>query len=507
MKADARKFIDWLSSPCDAHDSNRIFWASGKAGSGKSTMMKYIYQDPRLKQYLRLWAKATPSTCIGFFIWDRGKSMMHKSREGMVRSLLHQILAQHEYLIPVVFPEKWKRFYTKRTAGNAEDLTEREEPLTWDWTELLAALTRVTSEQLLKEQGFPMRLCVFVDGMDEYRTSEDPSLSQNELISRKKKGYTEIAELFRQLARSKVIKICLSSRDLVEFRDVFDVASHNLKLEYLTSDDIKSYTTQVLGKDLRWRALASESPIVGVQLITDIVHKALGVFLWVVLVTHLLLGGLQDGDRLPELIIKFDSMPVELGGDDGLYGFMMRNIKHEHRRQCFEILQLVRYSRSSPTLLSLAFADGEYHDFVSSGSKTMLPLQVDQVKYVLNRMEDRLNSRCAGLVEVVKNPYVEPGTSSNRVQFMHQTAKDFVEQSQMWKDFLPDASGSFNPHSSLLASCILELKLVKGERLKGMRTAVDWDLIGDAMVYAFRDEQCGSERPVSVIRPKGLLIK
>ena len=245
-KADARNFIDWLSSPCDAHDSNRIFWVSGKAGSGKSTMMKYIYQDPRLKQYLRLWAKDNPLLCIGFFIWDRGKSMMHKSREGMVRSLLHQILAQHENLIPVLFPRKWTRGYETRTAGSVEDWTERETTLTWDWSELLAALTSVTSEQFLKEQGIPMRVCVFVDGMDEYRTSEEPGLDTNELIDRKKKGYTEIAELFRQLAKSRVIKICLSSRHLVEFRDSFGFSSYKLKLEDLTYDDIKNYTSQVL---------------------------------------------------------------------------------------------------------------------------------------------------------------------------------------------------------------------------------------------------------------------
>ena len=231
-KDDARNFIDWLLSPCDEEDSNRIFWVSGKAGSGKSTIMKYLYRDSRLQQYLRFWAKDTPLTCIGFFIWDRGKSMMHKSREGMVRSLLHQILAQHKNLIPALFPEKWIRGYATRIAGNPEDWTERE---------LFAALMRVTNEQFLKEQGIPMRLCVFVDGVDEYRTFEDSSLSPNELISRKKKGYIEMAEFFRHLAKSKVIKICLSSRHLVEFRDTFGVSSLKLKLEDLTYDDIERH--------------------------------------------------------------------------------------------------------------------------------------------------------------------------------------------------------------------------------------------------------------------------
>ena len=420
---------------------------------------------------------------------------MHKSREGMVRSLLHQILEQHQNLIPVVFPQKWIRRYATPTAA--------EDPLTLDWSELFAGLMRVTNEQFLQEQGIPMRLCVFVDGMDEYRTFEDASLPPNEFISRKKKGYGEIAELFRRLAKSKVVKIRLSSRHLVEFRDAFGVSSHNLKLEDLTYYDIESYTTQVLEKNPRWRDLTPQNPIVGIQLVTTIVVKALGVFLWVVLVIHLLLDGLQDGDRLTELQKKLDSMPVELGGEDGLYAFMMRTIKLEHRRQCFEILQLIRYSRSAPTLLSLEFADEEYHDLIFNEDKTLLALQVDQVGYVLNRMNDRLSSRCAGLVEVVKDSSVGPRNltywKNNRVQFMHQTAKCFVEQPQMWKEFLPDASRSFNPHSSLLVSCILELKLLKGEGLKGMETSMDWQYVEDALVYAFKDEQCGSKWPLTII--------
>ena len=424
--------------------------------------------------------------------------MMHKSREGMMRSLLHQILAKHRHLIPVVFPEKW---YAMRVAGNAMDSTKPEESFTWDWTELFGALTRITNENFLEEQGIPMRLCIFVDGMDEYRTPEDLGLSPDELIIRRKKGYTDIAEVFSQLAKSRVIKLCLSSRPLVQFRDAFGVSSNSLKLEDLTYDDIKNYTTQVLEKKPRWLALTTQSPIAGGQLITNIVDKALGVFLWVVLVTHLLIDGLQDGDSLKELQENLDSMPVELGGEDGLYALMMRNIKLEHRRQCFEILQLIRYSRSPPSLLTLAFADGEFRDFISNGSENVLPLQFDQVRYHSDRMEDRLNSRCAGLVEVVKKESVGPGAvtySSDRVQFMHQTAKEFVEQSQMWKTFLPDAPGCFNPHLSLIASCILDLKLEcssNGEWVKRMRTETDWKPVKDAMVYAFRDEQCGSNGP------------
>jgi type II secretory ATPase GspE/PulE/Tfp pilus assembly ATPase PilB-like protein len=39
---------DWLQ-----HDGG-VYWISGKAGSGKSTLMKYLYQDPRFTEALKL---------------------------------------------------------------------------------------------------------------------------------------------------------------------------------------------------------------------------------------------------------------------------------------------------------------------------------------------------------------------------------------------------------------------------------------------------------------------
>lgn len=41
-------FSDWLKT-----DTNqRVYWISGKAGSGKSTLMKHIFDDARTSQYL-----------------------------------------------------------------------------------------------------------------------------------------------------------------------------------------------------------------------------------------------------------------------------------------------------------------------------------------------------------------------------------------------------------------------------------------------------------------------
>ena len=43
-------FVEWLTT------GSAKYWISGKAGSGKSTLIKYIYKDPRTIEALKAWA-------------------------------------------------------------------------------------------------------------------------------------------------------------------------------------------------------------------------------------------------------------------------------------------------------------------------------------------------------------------------------------------------------------------------------------------------------------------
>ena len=43
-------FMQWLMS------QNGIFWINGKAGSGKSTLMKFVANHPQTMQGLQRWA-------------------------------------------------------------------------------------------------------------------------------------------------------------------------------------------------------------------------------------------------------------------------------------------------------------------------------------------------------------------------------------------------------------------------------------------------------------------
>ncbi|KAL8850864.1 MAG: hypothetical protein Q9221_004177 [Calogaya cf. arnoldii] len=501
-------FVKWLRQSRSEAYADRIFWISGKAGSGKSTLMKYIYRTTQLRIHLNHWAGNIPLLIPAVFIWDRGKSLMHKSREGMVRSLLHQILTSQKHLVPSVFPIKWNKEYAIRSADNAMSwMNHTRESPPWDWRELIEAFQTLTDPSWQRIQNAQMRICVFVDGMDEYRTLDDSTLSPNEVINRKKDGYREITEFFEALACSPDVKLCLSSRPLTEFKDAFNTKERALKLEDLTHGDISCYTRASLQQNKRFTSLATGSSTAAQQLMESIVDKAQGVFLWVVLVIRLLLDSLQDGDKLHELQSILEKIPQELGGEQGLYALMLKNIKLEHRRQCLELLELVRSSKSPPTPLSLAFADGACDYQLFDAIESIKPLSGPQAQYRAGQIEDRLRSRCAGLLELV--PTIEHRNAKDlvtghldyetfpqiRVQFMHQTAKDFAEQPELRKFFLPEVDSVFNPYPPLLVSCILELKLtdplhpcVFGPGRTQGGTARNWDLICDAMLYAFREE-------------------
>lgn len=94
-------FIDWL------HGHSRLpFWINGKAGSGMSTMMKDISYDRELKGHLSTWAPGQEVIIAAYFFYSQGADGLQKSREGLLRSLLHQILSKRQDLLFQVFPSR-----------------------------------------------------------------------------------------------------------------------------------------------------------------------------------------------------------------------------------------------------------------------------------------------------------------------------------------------------------------------------------------------------------------
>lgn len=63
------KLNDWLRS------EDRLYWTQGKAGSGKSTFMRFLVEDDRTRQVLKIWADRYHLFAACHFFWHSGTKM------------------------------------------------------------------------------------------------------------------------------------------------------------------------------------------------------------------------------------------------------------------------------------------------------------------------------------------------------------------------------------------------------------------------------------------------
>ena len=70
--------MHWLTQ------ENGIYWVNGKAGSGKSTLMRHIYDNPHTREALKEWAGDTQLIVSEWFFWNTG-SLDQRSQTGLLR--------------------------------------------------------------------------------------------------------------------------------------------------------------------------------------------------------------------------------------------------------------------------------------------------------------------------------------------------------------------------------------------------------------------------------------
>jgi ABC-type cobalamin/Fe3+-siderophores transport system ATPase subunit len=94
-------FADWLAAP----DDKNVCWVTGKPGSGKSTLMKFMFDTQSTWDSLESWILGKPCTKAGFVFWNSG-TVMQMSRKGLVQSLLCSSLEGDKDTILHVFKQR-----------------------------------------------------------------------------------------------------------------------------------------------------------------------------------------------------------------------------------------------------------------------------------------------------------------------------------------------------------------------------------------------------------------
>jgi len=440
-------FAQWL------RQGDGIYWVNGKAGSGKSTLMKYIYNDNRTSQLLSQWSDSLPVLVATFFFWNSG-SPEQRSQVGLLRAILFQVLQHRPALTQSIFPEECTTLRDQSVAaiqGIPRHL--------WSLSRLQDAVHR-----LIDLDNLPFKLCLFVDGLDEFEGHDDHN----------DQGY--LIELFKSLGSSPLIKVCLSSRPLLIFEEYFK-DTPGLRLQDLTSGDIRRYVVDKLSTDPRMRLLADNEPLQKHDFVKQICNKAQGVFLWVKLVTRSLLDGPHNSDRIADLRARLDLLPADL---EDLYRHMMGKIDKLYLSGASQIFQMVQAARqvqaisrtdnqrTTPvTVLLLALAiEGDREATVDTTSDSWTE---EKLTVLCDVMRRRLQTWCAGLIEVpdfiwnrVNALDAKAGLRTKitwEVAYLHRTARDFIESNLVWGMLLKHTSNTdFNAYTSLLNSTVLSLQ-------------------------------------------------
>ena len=436
-------FEDWLER------SDNIYWIHGKAGSGKSTLMSYLVDHNRTKAALRKWCG--PDTTLitpSFFFWNTGTALQ-KSVQGLLRSLVYQLLRGSEELLPL----------------------NSSPPPIWSEKRLREVLDGTLESATMRQ----IYICFFLDGLDEYEGETDCLM--NWIVS---------------LSGKKNVKICLSSRPGVVYSRVFQ-RKPQLRLQDLTMDDILRYVRDRLGAQLLQRSgdhdcdsmkcPALDSANCPHQLLQSLEQRAEGVFIWVRLVVSDLLKGLEAGETVRQLRHRLDDIPSEI---HDLYAHMFRRLSKGFVGYASRYLSLMLAFReydtyatsdrllNGVTILSLAFFDEKVWTMVRHLKADFYKSRDFQDQ--CDRLDSHVLTCCAGIVEL------QDGLDSQ----LYTRRLNFIRRSAI--EILLDAKQKAVYVSTDAQTCLMLL-----------RTAVGYSFLGftrDFLELAKTDSRAVSETPI-----------
>jgi hypothetical protein len=444
------RYMQWL------REDGGIFWVTGKPGSGKSTLMKYIYRDERTHSALQTWAKGRQLFTASHYFWYLG-SQVEKSYSGLMRSILYKILCSCPDLIESVREERWQNELSGRDTS----------VLSWRVDELQACIGALVS-QSLEVEGKKTCFCFFIDGLDEYD------------------GDREVINALMRLAQSGHTKICASSRPWNRFTDAFSASKcrgNYLELQQHTRGDISNYVERELGSTLSDLSKVYDD---WKPLVREVIDRSEGVFLWVTLVVKRELRPmLEDRESISTVRKRLDEVPSGMITAMGPSDHADRILDlHEYFQRIFERIWAdderadERHGADTAKIFKSSIAangplpaaaflvivcDSPYDMAISAHVQEDFPWD-DPVEIDIIRAQ--VNCQCQDLLSVVLPrglPQNENGIKKHkgfcRIEFLHRSVQDFLQQCKPVSEKLDRLAGpGFNADRTLLAFYIFFIK-------------------------------------------------
>ncbi|XXG97497.1 Coproporphyrinogen-III oxidase [Hypoxylon texense] len=433
-------FSDWCKSESDT------FWVTGKPGSGKSTLMKFLCEDPRTTELLESWASPRRLVTANYFFWNMAKNKLQKSQEGLLRSLIYQILRQcPEFILKVhsmvAASQPCGLYEAKDWGHNITSISELNMILT---TPALANMFEALCKLLTQSS---IKLCLFIDGLDEYTGSSD-----------------DIIDLISRLTSPGNVKICLSSRPWNKFEKAYGSGrTEKLAMQDFNAVDITAYVKDNLVNGEAYQEL-EDYDLRSPELVHQIVSSANGVFLWVFLVVRSLKEGLENGDRIIDLQKRLSSYPTDL--DEYFGRILFSDIDRFYRRQSAEMFLVTLGGYGDLPLLAYWYMGEEENepDYAMKMKSKQLSIQLINAR--LKTMRTRLNTYSKGLLE---DQFVMPSSDSEslpssvlfnvRVCFLHRTVRDYLLLETTNIRLREWCKRDFDPHETIAKALLAQVKV------------------------------------------------
>ncbi|KAM0558473.1 hypothetical protein ACHAPJ_004665 [Fusarium lateritium] len=403
---------NWLSS------DEKLFWITGKAGSGKSTFMKFIADHQDARRLLETWAGHRELLAISHY-FDMNGTSIQKSLEGLLRSLICGIISAKPSLTT-------KLFLAPRDASLVQS--------SWTVSELESALSR-----MITDTDSPVNVCLFIDGLDECQVN-----------------HAIICEQIENIAQSPFIKLCVSSRPWSGFQNCFDRLSvARMCLHEMNCGDISRYIESFLQADLseekgRSLRLSHDLPK---DVSEHISSKANGVFLWAVFATRLLLDGVFLHHRVFNRVQRIEDIPEEL---DSLLKLALESVDVSHQERMAGALTIARDAEQPLPAELFFFHDMEYDDdmFAFHQPTELLPSDSEQVPKLHLTVHQYLQRICKGVLE----------GSVGKVVFMHRMVSELMYAPKISDLLQAKIRTTFDLDLSLFKASVAWLKRTRFKR-------------------------------------------
>ncbi|KAF9765877.1 hypothetical protein IL306_001759 [Fusarium sp. DS 682] len=379
------KFLGWLLSEVS---SSPIFHISGKLGSGKSTLMKFLCSHQKTTDGLTKWAGAKKLAFSSFFFWRNG-SKAQKSLDGLCRSILHNVLKERPDLIPEIFPYQWSQ--AKQSPWRVQNRQEIPSLLVKN------ALERLLKDERLYEQH---KFCVFIDGLDEFEPGTQDGLD-----------YVDLVDVLRHWTShaNGNLKLCLSSREESVFMDEY-ANDPSFRLQDLTKFDMQNY--------VRSRLSSLKDDYLKEEFIATIPERSSGIFLWTYLVVKAIRNKMTHKVSSKALRKHLETLPQGL---ESLFHHILQQLEPDDAIKTLRIIDFLKTAKQNDLelpLLTLSLLD-EYSQDSEFSLRGGLEDEFIPDEDVL---QAQLRGTCGGLIECHESiSYYE---KLQVLEFVHRSVPD-----------------------------------------------------------------------------------